>query len=340
MTMTSIAGSRRFSSRVRCRPSPSGSIRSTMAACESPWRTAVSASRTLPAVRTPYPSLSRVSRSPSAIVFSSSTTRMEWFRFMVAGSVRPARAAGGLRQARPGSDLPGLPWRPGSAAPASLWRGPQARASRVSIRGARRVSGGLERKTRLDPRAVAQATRHRELPGMQVDHRARDRHSEPGAVRLRGEEEIEGTRERFLGHARTGVLDGHGDGPGRRGIRGGDGQPARALERLERVEDQVQERLAQLALVELRRRARWVVRSDDLDSVGRTSGAGQLQTLVEQRGQRRRLAMELGRPAECGDLGDDARQMIDRIGDLAGEISRLGVARLGEALLEVVHVEP
>src|SRR5882724_7054948 len=76
-------------------------------------------------------------------------------------------------------------------------------ASRLRVRF---ILAGLERKTRLDPGAVAQATRHRELPGVQVDHRARDRHPEPGAVRLRGEEEIEGTRECFLGHARTGVL--------------------------------------------------------------------------------------------------------------------------------------
>ncbi len=56
--------------------------------------------------------------------------------------------------------------------------------------------------------------------------------------------------------------------------------------------------------------------------------------------QRRRHAVELGGTAERGDLGDDARQMIDRDRDLAGEIPPRKVVDLRQVLLEVAHVEP
>ena len=50
--------------------------------------------------------------------------------------------------------------------------------------------------------------------------------------------------------------------------------------------------------------------------------------------------MELGRTSERGDLGDDARQMVHRDRDLAGQILPRGILDLGEVLLEVAHVEP
>ena len=52
MTMTSSAGSRLFSSLVSTRPSPSGSMRSTIATWASACETAASAVRTEPAIRT------------------------------------------------------------------------------------------------------------------------------------------------------------------------------------------------------------------------------------------------------------------------------------------------
>ena len=175
---------------------------------------------------------------------------------------------------------------------------------------------------------------------MQVDDRAGDRHAEAGTVRLGREKQVEGPRERFLRHARSRVLDGHRHRPGRRRVCRGDRQPARAFERLQRVQDQVQEGLLQLACVETALGAGRVIGRDDVDALGRPAGARQLQALVEQRVQRRRHAMELGRTSERGDLGDDARQVVHRHRDLAGQILPRGILDLRQVLLEVAHVEP
>src|SRR5437867_1975469 len=83
ITSTSSSGSRARSSRVSARPSPSGSLRSTIAPCTSLCETAASAVLMLPAIRTEYPSPSSVIRSPSAMLGSSSTTRMVLPRFMM-----------------------------------------------------------------------------------------------------------------------------------------------------------------------------------------------------------------------------------------------------------------
>src|SRR5206468_12692938 len=114
---------------------------------------------------------------------------------------------------------------------------------------------------------------------------------------------------------------------------------ARAVERLQRVEDQVQERLPELPRVEHRLRAGRIVRAYDLDSLGGAPGAAQLQALVEHRVERRQRTVQLGRAAERGDLGDDAREVVDRARDLPGQLLRLGVAGTGQPLLEVVDVE-
>src|SRR5204863_301244 len=81
----------------------------------------------------------------------------------------------------------------------------------------------------------------------------------------------------------------------------------------------------QLARVEPRFGARRIVGGDDVDALGRPPRASELQALVEQRMQRGRHAMQLRWTAERGDLGDDARQVVDRDRDLAGEIPSGGV---------------
>jgi len=220
--------------------------------------------------------------------------------------------------------------------------------SRAVTRGAgararARIGTGSKRKAGLDAGAFAHSARDGELASVQVDDRAGDRHAEagyrPGLVvknRSKARESISSVIARPVSSMVTVTVPVAGR------VRGGHRQPRPRLRALQRVQDQVQEGLLQLACVETALRGQgWVIRRDD---VGRPRSAAGRAPAPGTRRAAGGIAVGTrwssgGRSAR-GDLGDDARRGPPSPRSCRSRSFPLGILDLRQVLLEVAHVEP